>query len=310
MRSVLSGFKQLLLNGVLIPVVYFIWLGFVAIQHQLFVDWDGPMHYFSAVEIYSGWGYHGWQSHFWPPLYPVLGGLLAKVMEGAAALKMVSVISAALLLFVVHRFVRWLSGSRAAACLAQCLVGIIYVFVHISIQAEDHMLDSLFFISALFLLLKNVENLPPKKSNSTPQKNLNSPAPAHLNRRYLLLGMICALAGLTRYTSYALIPSIVTVLCMYYPFKTALKYGGLVLLGFVVLSAPWWIVNTIHNGSPFATWQYMNVGAGLFGADNFKWWWSGIDRFNSTGDVFRHAPGLYLYNFFQEPAIRSCAHPV
>ncbi|KAA2239181.1 hypothetical protein F0L74_23530 [Chitinophaga agrisoli] len=281
--SVLSGIRQLLLNGVLIPVVYLIGLGIIAVQHQLFVDWDGPMHYFSAVEIYSGKGYHGWQSHFWPPLYPLLGGLLARVMDGAAALKMVSVISAALLLYVVHRFVRWLSGSSAAGCLAQCLVAVIYVFVHISIQAEDHMLDSLFFISALFLLLKNLDGLPP----------------LNLNRRYLLLGMLCALAGLTRYTSYALIPATVITLCLYYPFKTAVRYGLLVLLGFAVLSAPWWIVNTIHNGSPFATWQYMNIGAGIFAADNFKWWWSGIDHFNSTGDVFRHAPGLYLRNFFR-----------
>ena len=39
------------------------------------------------------------------------------------------------------------------------------------------------------------------------------------------------------------------------------------LLGFLIICMPWFMQNWILNGSPIASWQFINVGIGMFGQD-------------------------------------------
>lgn len=274
-----ASVKKILYNGLLIPVLYGICMTIVTHQHYLFADFDGAMHYFAGEDIYSGNGYRGWGSHFWPPLYPLLAGTLGRWMNGAEAARLVSVISASLLLWVAHRFVYKLSRNSALACLAQLLIATNFVFVLLSIKAENHMIDTLFYVLSILLLLQSLE-----KDNMA---------------RYFLTGLVCGLAGLSRYTSYSLIPAFILTLFCFYPPRRAVAYAGVILAGFVLVSSPWWTINYLDNGSPLATWQYMNIGAGVFSGTGSRWWWywSGIDGVQSIGDIVAQRPGRYLANF-------------
>ncbi|HEU4554738.1 MAG TPA: glycosyltransferase family 39 protein [Chitinophaga sp.] len=279
MHSTALLLKRSLYNGFLIPVIHFILIAIIASRFHLLADCDATNHYFSGIDIFRGNGYNGWASHFWPPLFPVLIGLLAKVAPAFEAIKLISTVASALLLLVVYKYVLWLVGSRTAAWVAQLLTVTNFLFLQLSVQIENHMLDSLWYILAVFLLLRYLEN-------GSWQK-------------FLLAGIVCGLAGLTRYTSYALLPAFMIIMFFFYPFKRAAWYAGCILLGFAIVSAPWWIVNYRVNGSPFATWQYMNIGLGVFSNSETRWsWsWSGIDQFNSVADVFLYAPGKYIANF-------------
>lgn len=271
--------KKILYNGLLIPVLYGICMTIVTHQHYLFADFDGAMHYFAGEDIYRGNGYRGWGSHFWPPLFPLLTGTLGRWMNGAEAARLISVISASLLLWVAHRLVYKLAQNGAVACLAQLLIATNFVFVLLSIKAENHMIDALFYVLSVFLLLQSLE-----KDNMA---------------RYFLTGIACGLAGLSRYTSYSLIPAFVlTVFCFYLP-RRAAAYAGVILAGFVLISSPWWAINYLDNGSPLSTWQYMNIGAGVFSGtqSRWSWYWSGIDNVQSIGDIMVQRPGGYLANF-------------
>jgi len=279
-NNVLSLPKKALYSSMLIPIVYALLSGTVACHHHLFTDWDGVMHYFSAMDIYQGNGYNGWASHFWPPLYPVLIGGLSLFMNGFTAAKLISVAAASLLLFIVHRFTYHLCHNNFAACLAQLLVAVNCTFILLSIQAENHMLDSLFYVSAILLLLQQLE-----KGN---------------NAGFILVGIIVGLAGLSRYTSYSLLPAFVITLFFFFPARLAFRYAWCIVLGFALVSMPWWIINYMNNGSPFATWQYMNIGAGVLTDSRNKWWWwwSGIDDYQSVLDIMLGAPEAYASNFF------------
>jgi hypothetical protein len=254
-------------------------MAMLAYQHHLLTDFDGAMHYFSGEDIYRGNGYRGWGSHFWPPLYPLLAGAMGRWINGTTGAELVSVISAVLLLWVAHRFVYRLSGNNIIACLAQLLIAVNYTFVVLSIKSENHMLDSLFYVWALLLLIQGLYK------DSAP--------------RYFWVGIVCGLAGLSRYTSYSLLPAFVLTLFCFYPYRRAFAHALCIVAGFVLISSPWWVVNWLNNGSPLSTWQYMNIGAGVFSGNGNKWWWfwSGIDGVHSVTDIISAAPGPYLFNF-------------
>jgi len=274
-----STVKKILYNGLLIPVLYGICMTLVTHQRYLFADFDGAMHYFAGEDIYHGNGYRGWGSHFWPPLFPLLSGALGRWMDGAEAARLISVVAGSVLLWVAHRFVYKLSQNSVVACLAQLLIATNFMFVLLSIKAENHMLDSLFYVLAIFLLLQSLE-----KDNTA---------------WYFFTGLVCGVAGLSRYTSYSLIPAFVVALFCFYPARRAIKYAVVILAGFILVSSPWWAVNYFDNGSPLSTWQYMNIGAGVFSGTGSRWWWywSGIDGVQSIGDIMVQRPGGYLLNF-------------
>lgn len=267
------------LASVWIPLLFLI-AALVAFSfHTSFEEWDGVMQYFSGREIVSGYGYNGWPSHFWPPLYPLLVGLLSLVLPGFEAAKTVSLISGVLTLYIAFHFALALSGKTKVAILAQVFLFLNPVFFLSAVQAENHMLDALFFTWTL-LLLARIAN---ERRTATNQ--------------LVLLGIMSGISALSRYTSYSLVPVIIITILFLDRKKAALLCGAY-LAGFIAVSLPWWIYNAKANGSPFHSWQYMNIGSRIF-PDRYEWWWKNQENFTGLKSIIVRYPVLYLKNFYR-----------
>jgi hypothetical protein len=81
------------LSPIWIPVTYAITLLIISPLHSVFNEWSGVMQYFSGKEILRGDGYRGWTSHFWPPLFSTVLGLVSKLLPGSTAGKIISIMS-------------------------------------------------------------------------------------------------------------------------------------------------------------------------------------------------------------------------
>ncbi|MDZ7773786.1 MAG: glycosyltransferase family 39 protein [Balneolaceae bacterium] len=263
-----------------IPLLFGLLLIPLFLSHNLFEEWDGLMQYFAGRELMEGGGYRGWSSHFWPPLYSLLIGLGGLVMSGLQAGKLISCLAGVALLLVSYRLAMRLSGDRMVALLSQAFLAVNHIYLLLSFQAENHMLDALFFVSALLLMLKALDR-PTRKE-------------------FLAVGLLCGLAGLSRYTSYALVPTALLVPFLVMDRRKALPSSGMILAGFALVSSPWWIYNTLSNGWPLHTWQHLNIGAGVVAPEiggSSTWWWSAQADFRGILDIFLAYPGAYLQNW-------------
>lgn len=258
-----------------IPLIYGITLLVVSSFHSGFEEYDGVMQLFAGKDIVAGIGFRGWVSHFWPPLYSLLMGLGALAVPGFLVGKLISIGSAVLLLYGAYELAFLLSGQKSIGLLTQLFLAVNPLYFVSSFQVENHMLDSLFFVFAFLLLLKSLDR-PSAKG-------------------VLLVGLLSGFACLSRYTSYVLVPMAIFSLMLVCGARERVKILASFTLGFVLVSLPWWIYNGALNGSPFSTWQYLNVGEGIF-PDRYQWLWSDQSRFNGVVQVILARPRAYLGN--------------
>lgn len=205
-------------HGYVIPVLYALVLVPPFIFHTTFEEWDGVMQCFAGREILGGSGYIGWTSHFWPPLYSLLIGIGEEFAPGFEAAKSISMISGVILLFVAYIVSIELTGERRIGLLTQLFLALNPLYFISSFQAENHMLDSMFFITALLFLLKFLRN--PTTFNS------------------FVTGILCAFAGLSRYTSYALIPISFLAPFVFLRPRKAIPSVFSMAIGFMIVSSP------------------------------------------------------------------------
>jgi hypothetical protein len=262
------------------PVIYLIVILFVSSFHNTFEEWDGVMQYFAGKEIMTGFGYNGWTSHFWPPLYALLIGFGSLFVSGFQVAKTVSIISGVVVLFITYHFAFELTGSKKIGLLTQLFLFINPLFFRSTLQAENHMLDTMFFVSALFLLLKIIKN-----------ENINA-------IQFLYLGIITGFACLSRYTSYPLVPIIVISIFIFIERRRIFKIFTVFSVGFIMISLPWWAYNTVINGFPLHTWQYLNIGYGVY-PNGFEWLWDAQSNFGGITDIIITYPILYIKNFVE-----------
>lgn len=268
------GSKALLL---IVPGLLAVILILLAGLHDTFEEWDGVMQLFAGREIWAGLGYRGWPSHFWPPLYAVLVGGLERCIDGFWAGKLISLLSAVGLVWAAGYFVHVQIPDRRVTLFTQLCVATQPTFILLAIQAENHMLDALFFCSAFFVLV----------------------AGAHWQRdwrAFMVAGLLAGLAGLTRYTSYVLVPFGVIVIMVSSVRSRrlwhAIVFGGI----FGLVSLPWWAVNTAANGAPLASWQFLNVGSRVVGPTVQQWWWQTQAEYASLLDIVIRHPVDYVRN--------------
>jgi len=266
-----------------IPLVFSLILAGLFPYHDLFEEWDGVMQCFVAKELVSGEGYHGWASHYWPPLHPLLLGVIGTSTSGFNAGKIVTMIPSVLLLYVAFFLALHLTNDRRIGFLTQAFVAASPRFARASLQVENYMLEAFLFCLALLLLLKLMR---------TPSLAMA-----------FATGLVCGFAGLTRYTSYTLVPISILALGFGSDLKLSrrsLFNAAVYLLGFVSVSSPWWYYNTIHNGSPLHTWQYLNIGGGISARIPGKsWFWFQYHAqtdYHGLADLIRAMPGAYLKN--------------
>jgi 4-amino-4-deoxy-L-arabinose transferase-like glycosyltransferase len=257
-------------------------------RHTVLEEWDGAQYIFAAREMAQGAGYSGWASHFWPPLFPLLILALSPLMSAFAAGKLISVIAAALLLLVSYYLAVELSGNRKVALASQLLIATSPLFVGASFQCENHMLDSLFYVSAILLLIVSLRK--------------------RKMRRFMAAGACAGLAGLSRYTSLSFVPAaIVAILRLRqsrssHPLTPKRKLAACTAFAasFLLVEGPWLIANHRLNGSPIATWQYLNVGLSVmprvWPITRMQWWWLYQEQIRSLDGVIAASQLGYLGN--------------
>lgn len=260
-------------NEFIIPLLFVILLVPLSFFHDTFEEWDGVIQLFAGRGIFNGDGYTGWPSHYWPPLYSLLAGFFDLFLPGFLAAKLISHVAGVLLLYVAYKLAMELTGKKSIAFFTQLFLVVNPLFLISSLQAENHMLDSLFFVLTILLLFQSLK---------VPE-----------SKRFIVLGLITGLAGLSRYTSYTLVPLVVMIILLVFKWKRAWKPLLLFTVSFSVISSPWWILNTIQNGSPFATWQYLNIGFGLFN-QNPMWWWKWHADYNGIVDIITSNSDVFI----------------
>ncbi len=266
--------------SVWIPLVYAIIMVLLSPVHGLFGEWGGVLQYFAGKEILAGKGYNGWPSYFWPPLYSLLVGLGSSILEPFFAGKVISILAASGLLFVSYHLARLLTEGERIGLWTQVFLATNPIFFGNAMIAHNHMLDAFFFGSGLLLFLKYCENAGPF--------------------RLLMAGVVCGLAGLTRYQSYVLLFMPYWLFAIRPPRKAAVG-AAIFYVGFGIINMPWWIYNAVQNGSPFYNWEYMNVYAGATPLNfdyRFQMLWrtAGMSDINSVLDVLRMYPRSYMRN--------------
>lgn len=250
----------------------------LAWAHDVFREFDGLYQYHAGVEMLSGNGYSGLASRFWPPLYPALVGAGSRLADGFVVAKLISAFSAAAIVYLVYGIAMRLTSDPKVAALSQVFLILNPLFVAQSFQAENHLLDALLFLGVVTSLLR-----PARES-------------AGGLRHLFAVGALAGLAGLTRYTSYALVPGVLTFLVFSRPGRRAAGGAAAFCAGFALLSLPWWMYNAIVSGLPLSNWQYLNVGCDLIGEHCDQWFFETQAEFGGLGDVVRADPAGYVRN--------------
>lgn len=263
-----------------IPILYFLIIFTISNFHTTFEEWDGVMQYVSGYEIVHGAGYIGWASHFWPPLFSLLIGLLSDFISGFLAGKLISIFSSVFTLFFVYYIVLEFTQERKIAYIAQLFIAINPLFALLSIQVENHMLDTFFFIGGIYFLIK---------STKEPQKIIY----------VVLLACFVAFATLSRYTSYALVPLVFIVIIFFskreYALRNSLLFSGF----FILINSPWYYYNFLQNESILHSWQYINIGTGVYPGSRGEWWFYKHSEYSSISQIIFDYPKEYILNFFK-----------
>jgi len=262
-----------------LPLLFGMTLLSLSPLHSIFNEWTGVMEFFSGHELVTGLGYHGWASQFYPPLFSLLMGIGGLFTSGFMAGKLISILSASVLLLVAYDLSVEFSGSQRVGLWTQVFLALSPLFVNEALQADNHMLDAMLFNCGLLLFLRAAKE---------PQAG-----------RLFLLGLICGLAGLTRYTSYVMLLLCIGLISLKH-LRRSFGYAALLCVGFAAVSVPWWYYNAKYNGSPLHNLNYLNVCVGVFGWStnslHILWRWAADSRINGIGDILRYHFTGYVRN--------------
>ena len=253
----------------IVPIGFFVLgLYIILFRHLLFEEFDGVANLFVGIEFFQGKGFVGWGSHYYGPLYPFLLGFFNLFLDGFFAGKLISLVSATILLIYAYRFTYFLTKNKAFPILVQIYIAAYPLFFIASIQVENNMLDSTLIVISFYYFVKSI--------NQSKVKYIR------------LAGIFSSLAFLTRQTSIIL-PILFFFFYLIYIKNSEenhkIKSLTNFLISFLVISVPWLVYNTIKNGSPIASWQYLNLGYYLSGDP----YWLEISQqdFNNLIDVVR-----------------------
>ena len=113
-----------------------------------------------------------------------------------------------------------------------------------------------------------------------------------------LAGLLAGCAAVTRYPSLALVLAALAGLMLWLvagaTLLARLRLAATYVLGFLVSSGPWWVWNTLENGSPLASKAYALVALDAYGSPGTQMSQSHLAemeaRFGSFAEVIRHDP--------------------
>jgi hypothetical protein len=247
-------------------------------NNTTFEEWDGVMQLYSGINLFDNKIYSGWPSHFWPPLYSMLLGIINEFGGGLFEFRQISLFSGVFLLSMIVFLSKKYNVFNVG--LLSILIGFLatnWTFISSSVQVENHMLDTTLFLSSMGCLFAYAKRNEKKFG--------------------ILSGIFAGLACNTRYTSYILI-----FIPFFYCFIWRLIDKKLILLffsSFLIVCLPWWFQNYITNGFPLHTWQYLNIGSSVYSKSEVDWWWIKSSDYHSLFDILKSDFYLYIKNFLK-----------
>jgi hypothetical protein len=239
----------------------------------VFDEWDGVMHYYSGKHLIETGRYKGWASHFWPPLQSLLISLGNPLLTG----KLVAVFSGIIVLFSANSILLHFYVSKYWRSLIIVSLMSLPFFIRYFSIVENHALETAFYLLTISFYFK-------------------FKASKH-NYHLIICSILCAAAGLVRYTSYTLALAIGIFLLLYSARKS--KNFFIFSAVFIFVSSIWWIPNYLMNGSPLATWQYLNVGSHVATMHSEEWWWGGQNEHEGFLSIITTYPSEYIQNFLK-----------
>jgi hypothetical protein len=259
----------------LIAVLYL----YVLFHHIVFGEWDGIMQYYSGMHIIQNGKYIGWASHFWPPLHPFLLGIGKIIFKNPFFFgKLITFISGMVTLYFVYLIAyNYLYDKIKALLVVTYIFSVKYFFIVFTL-VENHNLETVFFIGAIYYYIKYEKK--------------------QLNILLFISGILTGFAGLSRYTSYTLVLSLILYI-IFTQQTNKLKKLVIYLSGFLLVSLIWWIPNFFLNGSPLATWQYLNIGEKVYPKGEINWLYDGQNNFNNLKELIFAYPKEFIFNFIK-----------
>ena len=263
-------FKQVMI--ILASIQTLTWF-FIVWKHTIFEEWDGVMQFYSGQTLVQTHHYTGWASHFWPPLQPLLLSLGHPLFIG----KCVACVSGGISLICLYQIAKILQ-AKSPLFVVIALYSLSIFTKNFSV-VENHALETALYLSSVTLFLYFMR---------------------YQVAWYLYASAVTvALACLTRYTSYSLFASMVLYL-LYHPnlkrkqkILYSIQYTSITLF----ILSPWLISNSISNGHPFATWQYLNIGSAVYPGSTAEWWWNIQTHYHGITEIIGDYPLEYLINF-------------
>nr|WP_297347116.1 hypothetical protein [uncultured Glaciecola sp.] len=263
--------KTLHIKILILPIlaILSIW-AYTVYNHNIFEEWDGVMHYYSGRHLLETGVYSGWASHFWPPLQSLLLSLGDPLLIG----KTIAVFSGLAVLIAANSILSHFNVNQNWRLLTLTALASLPFFTIAYSVVENHALESAFFLLSVSSYLKF-------KSSSS--------------ELYLIVcSVLCACAGLVRYTSYTLALIIGIFLLLFSTRK--MRHFIIFSIVFIIVSSFWWAPNYLMNGSPLATWQYLNMGSHLATMNSSEWWWSGQNSYDGMVSLIKAYPYEYIKN--------------
>jgi len=266
-----------------IPAAFVVVIGLSWRLQPVFFEWDGIFQVVAGREIWEGLGYHGWPSHFWPPLYSILAGMMAKVLPVYPGARLISLVSGGGLIIVTYYLTRLWFNDTAVALGAQFFTAANPLVVREALAAQNHMLEAFFFLACVTLLLRGMAE--PRLST------------------FVFAGVVGALGDLSRYTSLILFPigGAAILLALRSDKRTALLSTAAFLVAGGVVNLPWWVYNYLQTGSPLGNWHYVNTGLSMMRyvdpqVTEERWLYHDQEAYSSLSDLARAYPRAYLTN--------------
>lgn len=267
MKSWLTINKLFVFYALIIIVLWF----YLLINLEFFSEWDGIMHYYSGLQFWKDGIYTGWASHYWPPLQPIILSIGDPLITG----KIISIGSGFVIIYSIKLLGdlnKLKSIESFKIILAVCSSSLFLINFS---EIENHALETALFLLGITIFLYS------EKFNSI--------------KLLVFSAIIVAFAGLTRYSSY-IIPLVIFIYLITKGGNNKFFKIFVFSFSFILVSSVWWIPNFLMNGSPLATWQYLNLGLNLNPRGRLNWLWIDHEKFNNLADIIKVYPIEFLKN--------------
>ena len=187
-------------------------------------------------------------------------------------------------------------AGKILSSISTALIGVIYYFIFKKLFTEK-----IAFVSIIFLLIILIPFSFIAGTDLIGALFASVPILLFLNSKnnrlksYLLIGLACGSAYLVRInTIFGLAGIIFSILFLINndTWKRKFIKTGFLLIGFILITSPWFIYNWKLNGSPFATTAYEQIGYNLYE-------WKGSENEEIVEEISEHSSSPQV--FFIEP---------